>query len=81
MFINDKRLIQKIDSIWWRDLVTLDAIKGLEQNIFSDFYGCRLGDAINIMFVQSKWMEDQSLKDDFPKYFAQDVNTLISVAK
>ena len=57
------------DSLWWRDLKEVWAIKGWKGN-FEDNCSWEVGDSREIRFWEDKWMENVKLKEKFPRLFS-----------
>ncbi|CAI8589852.1 unnamed protein product [Vicia faba] len=58
------------DSVWWKDLLKLDWLDGVEQSVFANNILCRFLEGNNIYFWHNKWMGYQMLKEAFPELFA-----------
>ncbi|CAI8618837.1 unnamed protein product [Vicia faba] len=54
MFWNDKNQIGRGDSIWWRDLIHMDAILGTDTNVFNTDIFLQLieGDCDNFFWLR-----------------------------
>ncbi|CAL5198598.1 unnamed protein product [Lathyrus oleraceus] len=79
MFISDKRVISKGDSIWWRDLIMVDINSKEKHYCFSYFIKYRLNEGRRISFWHINWLGNQSLIDVFPKIYVATTDPFTSV--
>ncbi|XP_058783458.1 uncharacterized protein LOC131658145 [Vicia villosa] len=76
---NNGDFISKEDSIWWRDVMTNNInIGGMEEG-FSSFVKCRVGNGKNILFWDSIWLGNQTIRASFPDLYDLSTKKLSSV--
>lgn len=79
VLISDVSMVNKNDSIWWRDLLISD---NYEQLIFEHFAGaikCNLGNGVDIPLWYTSWARNKSLMELYPDLFAMAGNFLEAV--
>lgn len=57
MLCSNKNVINKGDSIWWKDLILVDKLFDEDNNSFSTNILCRLHNGRSISFWHSHWLE------------------------
>ncbi|XP_058786092.1 uncharacterized protein LOC131660788 [Vicia villosa] len=66
---NNGDFVSKDDSIWWRDVMTNKInIGGMEER-FSSFVKCGVGNGNNILFWDSIWLGNQTIRSSFPDLY------------
>ncbi|XP_058774883.1 uncharacterized protein LOC131649149 [Vicia villosa] len=71
----------KEDSIWWRDVMSNKInIGGLEVN-FSCFVKCGVGNGNDILFWDSIWLGNQTIRSSFPDLYDLSTKKLSSVGE
>ncbi|XP_058786284.1 uncharacterized protein LOC131660936 [Vicia villosa] len=92
MFVNDDNVMNKKDSLWWRDLQLINDCASSKGEILpiktstkgisaSDLFSCRVKNGSKTSFWFSKWIENQSLSESFPELYAKAVNPFMTVAE
>ncbi|XP_058783901.1 uncharacterized protein LOC131658647 [Vicia villosa] len=80
MFVNDGNVMNKRDSLWWRDLMLINDCASSKGISASDLFSCRVKNGTKTSFWFSKWIENQLLSEDFPELYAKAENPFMSVA-
>lgn len=70
VLIVDISVLNKHDSIWWRDLILLDNYEHLLFDHFTGAVRCNLGNDSNIPMWYASWAGNKSLMELFPDLFA-----------
>ncbi|XP_058775849.1 uncharacterized protein LOC131650136 [Vicia villosa] len=81
VFVNDCRVLRKRDSVWCRDLVSINDSAGSRGLAFSDVVICRVKNGTKTAFWFSKWIGNQSLAEAFPELYGLAANQFMTVAE
>ncbi|XP_058742524.1 uncharacterized protein LOC131614996 [Vicia villosa] len=80
VLVGDISVVNKKDSIWWRDLLTSDNYANMGENHFAGAVTCNVGDGNVVPYWYACWAGTQTLREAFPKLFAVASDHLIYVA-
>lgn len=81
MYVNDRRGISKGDSLWWRDLTTINDCKGSKGLSISDMFYCRVKNGEHLSFWFRRWAGNQSISKAFPELYIKAISRFTSVAE
>lgn len=79
VLIRDNSVVEKKDSIWWRDLIISDNYENLNNNHFSGEIECTKRNGVDILFWYACWTGSQSLVEAIPEMFRITENHLAAV--
>ncbi|XP_058777040.1 uncharacterized protein LOC131651391 [Vicia villosa] len=80
MFVNDKVVLTRNDSIWWRNLLMINDCAGSNGVSISDLFFCRVNSGENVSFWFSKWAGNQVISEAFPELYNHANNPCMTVA-
>ncbi|XP_058725827.1 uncharacterized mitochondrial protein AtMg00310-like [Vicia villosa] len=80
MFANDKKIINKGDSIWWRDLILINDCDESNDCFVSDLIHSRLCNDVDASFWFTRWAVLQALSEAYSKLYENAKNLLMTVA-
>lgn len=81
VLIGDKSVLNKRDSIRWRDLITSDNFVFLSYNRSAGVVICRIGNGKRTSFWNSRWHGLQPLKEAYQELFLQATDPCSLVAR
>lgn len=79
MFVNDKAVITKRDSIWWRDLILINDCAGSNDIYASNLFYCKVKIGTLLSFWFSKWTGNQAISESFPELYVKADNSFMLV--
>lgn len=80
LYGEDRMLRREHQSVWWRDLYTLDKCLCYAQNRIYDSVRHRLGNGTEIKFWEEKWSFPWKLREVFSALFELSDNQIGAVA-
>ncbi|XP_058747098.1 uncharacterized protein LOC131620094 [Vicia villosa] len=80
VLVGDNSVLEKKDSIWWRDLILSDNYENLQNNHFARAIDCTVGNGENIPLWYACWLGPQTLLEAFPELFRYAENHLAVVS-
>lgn len=81
MFINDKRVLHKGDSVWCQDLVMINDCIGSRGLSTSNIILCKVKNGAKTAFWFNRWIGDQAISEALPELYARAAKPLMSLAK
>ncbi|XP_058768826.1 uncharacterized protein LOC131642615 [Vicia villosa] len=81
ILIGDSSVVEKINSIWWRDILLSDNYVFLLNSNFPGAVICELGNGINIPFWYNTWAGGKPLAQAFQELFVLSHDDKITVAE
>lgn len=81
MFVNDKCVISKGDSIWWRDDILIKDREGSNGLSFCDIIACKILNGENISFWFSRWEGNKNISEAYLELYAKVRSPLLTIAE
>ncbi|XP_058755190.1 uncharacterized protein LOC131628373 [Vicia villosa] len=80
VLVGDNSVVEKKDSIWWRDIITSDNYENLNNNHFAGDIDCSVGNGAEIPLRYACWLGPQMLMEAFVELFGYAENHLAAVS-
>ncbi|XP_058762746.1 uncharacterized protein LOC131636112 [Vicia villosa] len=80
MFVNDNRILNKSDSIWWRGLILINDCEGTRDLSASDLFSCRVKKGDRLSFWFCRWCGEQALSETYPELYTRATTPFMYVA-
>lgn len=81
MYVNDRRVISKDNSIWWRDLIMINGCKNSMSSMLLIFFIVGLKYGKNLSFRFSRWARNQSILEALPELYVKVVPPFMYVVE
>ncbi|XP_058765967.1 uncharacterized protein LOC131639491 [Vicia villosa] len=79
VLVGDNSVLERKDSIWWRDLILPDNYENLQNKHFAGAIECTVGNGEDIPLWYACWLGPQMLMEAFPELYHYAVNHLEAV--